>query len=174
MSECPDARDFMLVALFSGMRRNEIAKLKWEYLDFAARTLEIPLTKNGGPLLLPLSNFLFELFSRRREIVGQSEWVFPGNGASGHIVETKSFLRRIVGLSEVRFTLHDLRRTYISIAESLDISSYALKRLLNHRSNDDMTGTYIILTADRLRLPVERIATKILELVHEEKSKIAA
>jgi integrase len=174
MSERPDARDFILVALFSGMRRNEIAKLKWEYLDFSARTLEIPLTKNGDPLLLPLSNFLLELFSRRREIAGQSEWVFPGNGASGHIVETKSFLSRIVGVSEVKFTLHDLRRTYISIAESLDISSYALKKLLNHRSNDDMTGSYIIVSVDRLRLPVERIATKILELVHEEKSKIAA
>ena len=174
MGECPDARDFMLVALFSGMRRNEIAKLKWEYLDFAARTLEIPITKNGDPLLLPLSNFLFELFSRRREIAGQSEWVFPGSGASGHIVETKSFLLRIVGLSSVKFTLHDMRRTYISIAESLDISSYALKRLLNHRSNDDVTGGYIVMSVDRLRLPVERVAQKILELANASEVKKAA
>lgn len=174
MGECQDSQDFILVALFSGMRRNEIAKLKWEYLDFAARTLEIPLTKNGDPLLLPLSNFLFELLSRRREIAGQSEWVFPGSGATGHIVETKSFLRRIVGASEVKFTLHDLRRTYISIAESLDISSYALKRMLNHRSNDDMTSTYIIVTVDRLRLPVERVAQKILELSNAVETKKAA
>lgn len=174
MSECPDARDFLLVALFSGMRRNEIAKLKWEYIDFAARTLEIPITKNGDPLLLPLSGFLVNLLSRRRELVGQSEWVFPGSGVSGHIVETKSFLRRVVGISGVKFTLHDMRRTYISIAESLDISSYALKKLLNHRSNDDMTGSYIIVSVERLRQPVERVAQRILEMANVDESKKAA
>ncbi len=28
---------------------------------------------------------------------------------------------------------HDLRRTFITIAESLDISAYAVKRLANHK-----------------------------------------
>ena len=37
----------------------------------------------------------------------------------------------------VKFTLHDLRRTFITVAESLDIPHYALKRLLNHRGGGD-------------------------------------
>lgn len=60
--------------------------------------------------------------------------------------------------------MHDLRRTFISIAESLDIPAYALKRLLNHRADTDVTGGYIVIGVERLRLPVERIAARILEL----------
>ncbi len=66
--------------------------------------------------------------------------------------------------SGVTFTLHDLRRTYITIAESLDIPHYALKRLLSHRSSADVTGGYIIINVDRLRGPVELISERILEM----------
>lgn len=47
--------------------------------------------------------------------------------------------------------IHDLRRTFITIAESLDISAYALKRLLNHKMNNDVTAGHIIIDAERLR-----------------------
>ncbi len=51
----------------------------------------------------------------------------------------------------MKFSLHDLRRTFITVAESLDIPAYALKRLLNHRADGDVTGGYIVMNADRLR-----------------------
>lgn len=164
MAESEDARDFLLVALFTGMQRNEIATLKWEHVDLIGCTLTVPKTKNGDPLVLPLSDYLVDLIARRRETVGQSEWVFPGPGATGHIVETKSFTRRVSEASGVDFSLHDLRRTFITVAESLDIPAYALKRLLNHRTDGDVTGGYIVMSTDRLRAPVERVAAKIVEL----------
>jgi len=166
--EDDDTRDFLLIALFTGMRRSEITGLKWEYLDLVDGIFHLPKTKNGDPLDLPMSPFILELIKARREIVGQTEWVFPGNSASGHIVESKFILRRVVAASGVKFTLHDLRRTFITIAESLDIPAYALKRLLNHRADSDVTGGYIIINAERLRAPVERVAAKILELVVNE------
>jgi integrase len=164
MSEREDARDFLLVAMFTGMRRGEIAGLRWDNIDLIGRTLLVPRTKNGDPLVLPLSTFLAELFAGRRAAVGLSEWVFPGKGRTGHLAETKSFTRRVCTASGVRFTLHDLRRTFITIAESLDIPAYALKRLLNHRADGDVTGGYIVMDVERLRGPVERIATRIREL----------
>jgi integrase len=63
------------------------------------------------------------------------------------------------------FMLHDLRRTFITIAESLDISYAALKRLLNHSDGNDVTGGYLQITTDRLRDPMERISTKLMELM---------
>ena len=62
------------------------------------------------------------------------------------------------------FTLHDLRRTYIIIAKSLDIPCYALKRLLDHRSSVDGTDGYIIINVDRLRGSVGLISERTLEL----------
>lgn len=161
----PDyARDFLLTALFTGMRRGEVQRLRWENVDLEGRKLHLPTTKNGDPLTLPLSGVLLDLLSQRRVNAGASPWVFPGSGADGHLVEPKKFVHRVKDVSGVSFTLHDLRRTYITIAESLDIPHYALKRLLNHRTSDDVTGGYIIINVDRLRGPVEAIADRILEL----------
>ena len=90
--------------------------------------------------------------------------VFPGIGRRGHIAEVKSFVRRVSQASGVAFSMHDLRRTFITVAESLDIPHYALKRLLNHRVGGDVTSGYIVFDTERLRRPMERVAGRILEL----------
>ncbi|TNB49692.1 DUF4102 domain-containing protein [Martelella lutilitoris] len=159
------SRDFLLTALFTGMRRGELMALRWENVDLVAKTLHLPKTKNGDPLTLPLSTFLFDLLSERRKRSNGSPFVFPGPGKDGHLIETKKFLQRVSAGAGVSFTLHDLRRTFITIAESLDVPYYALKRLLNHRATGDVTGGYIVVNAERLRGPVEQVAQRILELV---------
>ncbi len=164
MAEPDYARDFLLLALFTGMRRNEVASLRWENIDLDERKLHLPTTKNGDPLMLPMSDYLFALLRDKKQNASSSPWLFPGNGPAGHIVEPKKFSQRVTAASGVSFTLHDLRRTYITIAESLDIPHYALKRLLNHRSSADVTGGYIIINVDRLRGPVELISERILEM----------
>lgn len=68
----------------------------------------------------------------------------------------------VVELSGVPFTLHDLRRTFATIAEGLDLSAYALKRLLNHKMNNDVTAGYIMRDVDRLRKPMQQIANFLL------------
>lgn len=42
-------------------------------------------------------------------------------------------MANVTKLSGIHFTVHDLRRTLITIAEGLDISAYALKRLRKPR-----------------------------------------
>lgn len=166
--ETDDARDFLTIALFTGMRRSEIASLRWENIDLAAETLLVPRTKNGEPLQLPLSWYLTDLLINRRQADPSGAWVFPGRGKTGHLMEVKTFVARVAKASGVNFTTHDLRRTFITLAESLDIPAYALKRLLNHSIEGDVTGGYIIIDAERLRGPVDRIAERILEIVHEQ------
>ncbi len=73
-----------------------------------------------------------------------SEIVFPGKDPSGYIIESRKTMIKITEQSGVEFTLRDLRRTFITIAESLNIPAYALKRLLNHKMNNDVTAGYII------------------------------
>lgn len=166
MAEPDYSRDFLLTALFTGMRRGEVMKLRWDNVDLNARTLHLPTTKNGDPLNLPLSPFLADLLTARKAKAEASPFVFPGPGKEGHLVETKKFLLRVTTGSGVSFTLHDLRRTFITIAESLDVPHYALKRLLNHRAHGDVTGGYIVVNAERLRRPVDLVAARILELAN--------
>ncbi len=165
----PDySRDFLRMNLLTGMRRGELMALRWENVDLDARTLHLPKTKNGDPLNLPLSTYLAELLAERKRRANGSPYVFPGPGRDGHLKETKKFLKRVEAGSGVKFTLHDLRRTFITIAESLDVPYYALKRLLNHRASGDVTGGYIVVNAERLREPVEQVAARILELADDK------
>ena len=59
-------KDFLIVLLFTGLRRREAEQLRWDDIDFKAKTLTIPDTKNNEPLTLPLSKFLFDLFQKRK------------------------------------------------------------------------------------------------------------
>ena len=162
-SENESARDFLLVSILTGMRRSEVAGLEWEHIDLDGRTLTVTKTKNGDPLILPLSTPLFDILLARRDNSPEARFVFPGVGLTGHLVEMKSFVARVVRTSGVQFTLHDLRRTYATVAESLEVTHLSIKYLLNHRCTD-ITGRYVILDVERLRRPAELIATKILEI----------
>lgn len=158
-------RDFFTLLLFTGLRRNEAASIKWEYIDFKDKTFTITQTKNGDVLTLPISDYLLKMFKARYEKKSSSVYVFPGTGVKGFIAEPKKGVARIIKYSGIVFTCHDLRRTFITMAESLEISSYALKRLINHRSTD-VTGGYIIVDVERLREPVRKVEQFILEKVN--------
>lgn len=161
-------RDYFLILLFTGMRRAEAAALRWVDVDFKDRTFTIPDTKNGDPLTLPMSDYLHQLFQRRFQKYGGGIFVFPGPGKNGFLAEPKKGVYKVIKASGIQFTCHDLRRTFITIAESLDISTYSMKRLINHRMTD-ITGGYIIVDVERLRAPVQRIAQYIEEQVNGRK-----
>ncbi len=63
-----------------------------------------------------------------------------------------------------------MRRTFITIAESLDIPAYALKRLMNHKMSNDVTAGYIIVDVERLRKPMQLITDYILKCMGVVKS----
>ena len=149
-------RDYLLLILFTGLRRTEAASLPWSQVDFDERSLTVVDTKNGETHVLPLTDFLFDLLKQRRALT-DSPFVFPGTGKTSYINNHNKPMAKVVERSGVAFTLHDLRRTFITIAESLDISAYALKRLLNHKMTNDVTAGYIITDVERLREPMHRI-----------------
>lgn len=157
-------RDYLLFLLFTGLRRNEGTQLSWDDIDFGARCLTIADTKNRLPHTLPLTDYLLEILQRRRA-VATGKYVFTGNSTYNRIVEPRKVMQHVTAESGIAFTLHDLRRTFITIAESLDIPAYALKRLLNHKMSGDVTAGYIINDVERLRAPMQKISDYILKTV---------
>ena len=57
----------------------------------------------------------------------------------------------------MEFTLHDLRRTFSSIAENLDYGQYTIKRLLNHTVSSDVTEGYVQISDKKLRMAMQEI-----------------
>lgn len=64
----------------------------------------------------------------------------------------------------MKFSPHDLRRTFITLAESLDISPYAWKLLVNHKiPANDVSGGYVVPDLERLRRASQKVCDFILE-----------
>lgn len=164
--ETPAVRDYLLLLLFTGMRRNEAAPLQWKDIDFEQRTIKVKDTKNGKPLILPLSSFLSLLLSYRHKYYYENEYVFPGTGKSGHIVEPKRALAFVTEKTGIKFSCHDLRRTLTSLCMDLLIHPYIMDALINHVSGGkkDVTRDYSIVTVERLRQPAQLICDRIMEL----------
>jgi len=160
----PVARDWFTLMLFTGMRKTEAASLRWTDIDFAQQVIRVPaaVTKGKRNLDLPMSDLVHDLLVARRAI-GDTKFAFPANASAGHVSDTNSPIRLIEATCGIRISAHDLRRTFVTVAEACDVSGIALKALINHASTD-VTSGYVILNIDRLREPVQRIADRLKTL----------
>jgi len=186
----PIVSSHLLLLAFTGLRKNESLSLKWADVDLQDKSFTIVNTKNSQPHTLPMSRFLYDLFIELQKY-RSNEYVFPGVSEDSHLKDprrnfvhvtdhTQLALNNVSNIKEleakklknadsivpgIEFTQHDLRRTFITVAESLNIPYAALKRLLNHSDGSDVTGGYIQITTDRLREPMEQISNRLLELM---------
>jgi len=166
--ENPIIRDYLRLLLFTGLRRREAAGLKWDDIDLKARLIRIPAadTKSGRKLDLPMSDVVAEVFIGLRRL-GNSKFVFPSaTSASGHVEEPKSTLAEVTAACGVRISVHDLRRTYVSVAKRC-VNMLAIKCLVNHATNEnggDQTARYAIHEEEELHEAAQKVANKLKEL----------
>jgi integrase len=88
------AADYVRFLLLTGMRRTEAATLRWDAVDFVARTILISSedNKSDEDFKLPMSDLVFNLLVARRA-VGRAEYVFVANSESGHIEDPSPHCR---------------------------------------------------------------------------------
>ena len=155
--------DYLLLLIFTGLRRREAATLTWEAVNLENRTLTVRDTKNHDNHTLPLPDYLHQLLVARKAATGDSPYVFPGKTDDTRLVEPRNYVKQVVDASGVNFTLHDLRRTFATYADRLEISGYAVKRLVNHKLRNDVTAGYIVTDVERLRKPMQTICDYLLK-----------
>ena len=158
-------RDYLLLLMFCGFRKTEAAKLKWEYVDLKQRTITLPreITKGDRELALPICDFVADMLIARRAL-GRDRFIFPAPGKAGHVIGLQRPLNAIAKKTGIEISAHDLRRGFITIAESIGVPITVIKALVNHAPSRDVTSGYIVLTTERLREPVTKIAARITEL----------
>lgn len=154
----PVVRDLLVFLLFTGLRKNEAASLTWKDVDFDAATIFVHDPKNRQPHMLPMTAPLRRILKRREKESEGSTLVFPSTRDAGVIRDLRTDLDKIAEQTKIEFVIHDLRRTFITIAESLDIPYFAIKRLANHKDASDVTVGYIVADVERLRQPMQKIS----------------
>jgi integrase len=167
--------DYLLLLLFTGLRRNEAATLRWSDIDFDGKALTVraEIAKNKHEHRFPLSHFLFALLSKRRQEASHSVYVFPGWSGRHHMVDSSHLLEQISQRCGHRFMLHDLRRVFLTTAEKLDVPYYVLRKLANHVSKSDVTGGYIVVDVERLRPYAEKISVHLIGLLRMKAAEVA-
>ena len=160
-------RAYFPLCCLLGPRKSELLSARWSDIDLAQRTWRLPTTKNGRPRLLPLP----ELAARVLEALPShrvSEWVFPGAGATGHLVEVKSAWARIrkhAGVPDV--TVHDLRRTLGSWLAGAGFSLPMIGKALGH-TRASSTEVYARLQLDPIRTMLEANASLMFGTANPE------
>ena len=154
-------RDYLIFVLLTGTRKDESAKLQWTDIDLDDKSYILRDPKNSRPIQLPLSDYLADMLMARKSD-SDSQFVFSGTGKTGYLVEPKRQISKIIEQTDIQFGMHDLRRSFVTFAESLDIAVYAVKTLVNHKEGNDVTSGYIQMNTERLRLPMQKITDFIL------------
>jgi len=134
------ARHAIWLLLLTGMRMREVLKAKWDNVDWDMGTLYVGLTKNGEPLLSPLSDLALE---RLRMIprTSANPYIICGRDRDTHHKGLQAILKRIKrrsGLTNIR--IHDLRRTVGSWLAQSGVSLHLIGDVLNHLDTSTTAG----------------------------------
>ncbi len=162
-------RDCLYLCLVTGARRSNVQSMRWEDLDLDKGLWRIPDTKSGDSPTLVLAMTAVDTL-RGRAGTG-SEWVFPGSGKTGHLVESKTAWKRIckrAGLVDLR--IHDLRRTFGSWQAITGASLPMIGKTLNHKTAS-ATQVYARFSEDPQREAIEKALYAMFNTYVEKKEQ---
>ena len=154
-------KDYLIILLLTGLRPGEAINLTWGDIDFKNNLLNIKDTKNYEEHTLPLTNFIMDIFKQRKG-ASLGLVVFPGYNPNKPLVNSSKQVKKVIENSGVQFLLHDLRRTFATYADSLNIQHSTIKRLMNHKETDVTSVHYIQPSIETLRKPMQQITDYIL------------
>jgi len=132
----PDFRDYVFLSIFTGARRGNILRMRWDELsaDGGRWVLAGEVTKNGEPLVVPLISEATEILGRRKQS-SESDWVFPGGTPAGHMGPPRKQWDRFVETAKLRdLRIHDLRRTLGAWMAGTGANTVLTMRALGHKT----------------------------------------
>lgn len=165
--------DIMRLALFTGMRRGEILKLKWTDIDRDRNFITLVDPKGGPDQKIPLSDPASDVIGNIKKT--RSPYLFPGRFKGEHLkVIPRKSLDRIKKASDLPKgfrPLHGLRHVFASmLASSGQVDMYTLQKLLTHKS-PLMTQRYAHLHDEALKRASGVAADLISEAIKDKSKK---
>ena len=157
----PVASAYLQGLLITGARREEMAALRWDDVDFQWRSITIR-DKVEGTRIIPLTPYLANLLTN---LPRRNEWVFSSPSAeSGHITEPRyahDAAIIVAGLPHV--TLHGLRRSFGTLCEWVEVPSGISAQIMGHKPSALAEKHYRRRPLDLLRKWHDMIEAWVLE-----------
>jgi len=141
-------KDFIIIAINTGMRKGEILSLKWDQVR--GEFIYLEKTKSDKARQIPINDDLEECFKsiRKRQPVG-TKYIFCDQ--DGHISDIKTAFNAALKRAGITdFRPHDLRHTFASHYVMRGGSLPALQKILGH-ADIKMTMRYAHLSKEFAR-----------------------
>ncbi len=154
------------VLLLTGLRKGELLNLRWRDVDLDRRILHIRDSKTGSfvkPIGPHVAAILHERY--RHQKPAPADFVLGVRNLETPMATASKRFAAALNDETLKISPHDLRRTYISFGEAIDLSAYTLKRLVNHATRGDVTGGYIQISDARLAGAADRVEEAILTAI---------
>ena len=152
-----DVGNMMKMALYTGLRRGEMFKLKWRDINLETGFILIKDPKGGQDQKIPVNDMARNLLNSITR--SKSPYVFPGRngGMRTTIGVAGRRIRNRAGLPKDFRPMHGLRHVYASmLASSGKVDMYVLQKLMTHKS-PKMTQRYAHLRDDALKSGASQI-----------------
>jgi integrase len=188
----PTIAAYLQILLLTGPRREELAGLKWEDVDFKWNTLTIrdkDESKGGedGFRTIPLTPYVAELLTelkarndtpppRHRILHGKkiendlanwkpSPWVFTSKtAATGRLTDpTRQHYEACAAASIESLTLHGLRRSFGTLSEWCEVPAGIVAQIQGHKPSATAEKHYRVRPVDLLRMWHTKIEAWILK-----------
>lgn len=152
---------YLQCLLLTGARREELAGLRWDDVNFQWRGIAMK-DKVEGERTVPLTPYVAHLLSA---LPRRNQWVFSAPAAeSGRLAEPSIAHRRACAVAGLEgLTLHGLRRSFASLCEWIDVPGGISAQIQGHAPQGVREQNYIRRPLDLLRLHHEKIEAWILE-----------
>jgi integrase len=162
---------YFLVSLFTGVRKKDVLSMRWDQINLGRREWKI-ITKGNSRQTVTLSPEVCDILEDRQELPEKSEWVFPGNSKSGHLVEPKKAWKNLLDRAKLKdLRIHDLRRTLGSWQAINGSSLQVIGKSLNHKSLKS-TAIYARVDLDPVRESVNRATAAIVNASQKKQSNL--
>lgn len=152
-------KDFLLlikIAIHTGMRRAEIARLKMQDIDLNNGILYARKTKGKKDRAIPIHDELRPSLKARLQDIGPlfPRWQFPDTLSALFRVHADN--ARIPDKDGRKVHFHDLRHTFASYLAMAGVDIYRIKELLGH-SDIKTTMIYAKIKTEHLKADIDKL-----------------
>lgn len=153
-------RSVLIVAIETGMRREEQFSLTWDQVDLASREIRLSgKTKSGKPRRVPITDRAVTILGTLPRHI-RSRYVFARPNGERYVQMNKglTFAVRRAGIAHTRW--HDLRRTCgCRLLQDMGLSIAAVAMWLGHSSVTVTEKTYAFLEFENIKGMVTNMGT---------------
>ena len=152
---------FLQTALLTGARREELAGLRWEDVDFRWGSLSIR-DKVEGIRTIPLTPLVSQLLAA---LPRRNQWVFSSpTAADGRIQDPREAHERALSAAGLpHLTIHGLRRSFGTLCEWVEMPAGVVAQIQGHKPSATAEKHYRRRPLDLLRMWHTRAESWILE-----------